>query len=90
MPGPCFAGAFLAGARDERVLELAGPLGAGFLAVERAAPDPLEERALVLVFRAGEVVRDAMPATLTDFGPDADEGRPPSARLGTLGTWNGT
>ena len=75
MPGPCAAGGFLAARRDEdaRVVVFAGALGAGFLAVERAAPDPLEERALVLVFRAGEVVRDAMVATLTDIGPDADD-----------------
>lgn len=45
----------------------------GFLVVERALPDALEERALVPEFRAEEEVpRDAMLATLTDFSPEPD------------------
>lgn len=51
IPGPCFGGCFfarlaadddLAGARVDD--DLAGAFGAGFLAVERLAPDPLFER----------------------------------------------
>ena len=76
--------------RDAAADDLVAGFGAGFLVVERAAPDELFERVVVLVFRAGEVVRDAMVATLTDNEPFADDGGPPAARLGTLGTWTGT
>lgn len=92
MPGPCVAGGCLAAGRDEdaRVVVSPEPWGPASWPWNVQRPDPLEERALVLVFRAGEVVRDAMVATLTDFRPDADEGEPASTWIGTLGTWNGT
>lgn len=51
MPGPCFWGGFFARLAPDDDLagvlvddDLAGAFGAGFLAVERLAPDPLLER----------------------------------------------
>ena len=59
-----FAAGFLAGARFVAAVdERAGALEAGFLVVERAAPDAVFARVVVLVFRAEEEVpRDAIPA----------------------------
>ena len=59
-----FAAGFLAGARFVAAVdERAGALEAGFLVVERAAPDAVFARVVVLVFRAEEEVpRDAITA----------------------------
>lgn len=56
--------------RDAAADDLVAGFGAGFLVVERAAPDELFERVVVLVFRAEEEVpRDAMGVTLTHAAP---------------------
>ena len=68
--------------RDAAADDLVAGFGAGFLVVERAAPDELFERVVVLVFRAEEEVpRDAMGPTLTHAAPVAAFPTPPRWRF---------
>ena len=67
--------------RDAAADDLVAGFGAGFSVVERAAPDELFERVVVLVFRAEEEVpRDAMGVTLTHAPPQTYPPRRPGVR----------